>query len=313
MQINTSLIFLSVLILTQCSLKDGSQKTISKLTYIDVQGHRGCRGLLPENTIPAFLKAMELGVTTLELDLVISKDKKVIVSHEPFFNNDITTLADGSHLTQSNERKHNIYTLTRNELKAYDVGLKKHPKFSSQVNLAASKPTLEELVDAVRKKSKELNKPLPFFNVEIKRVPVQDGEYHPDAHNFAQLVIDIIHKTTITDHTYIQSFDIESLEASKKIDDSIPLVLLIANEQTVQQNLNKLSFKPDIYSPYFQLVNRETIKLCREKNIKLIPWTVNKKEDMLNLLELGVDGIISDYPDLLIKTVTESGFKVKKR
>ena len=98
----------------------------------DYQGHRGCRGLMPENTIPAFLKAIELHVTTLEIDVVITKDKQVIISHEPFFNHEITTKPDGSFIDEKDEQTYNIYKMTFAETKRYDVGLKPHPRFSQQ-------------------------------------------------------------------------------------------------------------------------------------------------------------------------------------
>lgn len=286
---------------------------MGKKKSIDVQGHRGCRGLLPENTIPAFMKAMELGVTTLELDLVISKDNEVVISHEPFFNHEITTLKNGKHIKKKNERKHNIYKLNRKELKNYDVGLKSHPKFKKQKNIPAIKPTLKELAVEVRKKAKELNVAVPFFNVEIKRVPEQDGDFHPGAHDFARLVLNAIYEGKIDKVTYVQSFDVASLEEVRKIDATIPLVYLIANKDSMKKNLKKLSFTPEVYSPYFKLVNKDMVKLCQKKKMKLIPWTVNSEKDIKKQLKLGVDGIISDYPDLLLKIVKKSSaYKVQQ-
>src|SRR5580765_2886505 len=98
----------------------------------DVEGHRGCRGLMPENTIPAMLKAIDLGVTTLEMDIVITKDSQVIVSHEPFFNHEITTKPDGSFVTEGEEHSLNIYNMSYTETQQFDVGLKTHPRFPEQ-------------------------------------------------------------------------------------------------------------------------------------------------------------------------------------
>jgi len=283
------------------------------IKQIDVQGHRGCRGLLPENTIPAFMKAMELGVTTLELDLVISKDKQVIISHEPFFNHEISSL-NGKKIRKREEKSHNIYNLTREELKAYDVGLNTHKRFPEQQNIPAEKPTLVELAKAVHQKSKALGQTLPYFNVEIKRVPEQDGTFHPSAQEFAELVIKAIYTGGIEKVTYIQSFDPASLEASRKIDKTIPLVFLIANKDGNEKNLKKLSFTPEVYSPYYKLVNEKMVSFCKENKMKLIPWTVNEKKEMMDMMELGVDGIISDYPDLLLEVVTETlGYEVLKQ
>ena len=181
---------------TRITSKMDSPKNTSGVKKIDVQGHRGCRGLMPENTIPAFMKAMELGVSTLELDLVISKDRQVIVSHEPFFNHEISSI-DGKRITEEAEKTHNIYQLTREELTKYDVGLMSHQRFPDQKNIPAQKPTLVELATAVHEKCKTLKIPLPYFNVEIKRVPEQDNIFHPEAKEFAELVIAAIYKLSL--------------------------------------------------------------------------------------------------------------------
>src|SRR6188474_3759231 len=98
----------------------------------DIQGHRGCRGLMPENTIPAMIKALDLGVTTLEMDVVISKDNKVVVSHEPWFESEITTKPDGSFIKPGEAMQYNIFQMSYDEVLKYDVGMKTHPRFPQQ-------------------------------------------------------------------------------------------------------------------------------------------------------------------------------------
>src|SRR5215218_6256489 len=112
----------------------------SSLAVFDKQGHRGCRGLMPENTIPAMIKALELGVTTLEMDAVITKDKQVILSHEPFFNHEIATQPDGKPIMAAEERNFNIYRMTYFETQQFDVGMKPHPRFLQQQRIPAKKP-----------------------------------------------------------------------------------------------------------------------------------------------------------------------------
>src|SRR5205085_9174232 len=114
----------------------------------DKQGHRGCRGLMPENTIPAMLKALDLGVTTLELDIVFTKDSVAILSHEPFFNHEITTKPDGSFIEEKEERNYNIFKMSFAETQQYDVGLNTHPRFPQQQKIAAHKPSLAQLYDS---------------------------------------------------------------------------------------------------------------------------------------------------------------------
>lgn len=296
---NRICIFL-VLILASCS----TDKMNKNIIYIDVQGHRGCRGLLPENTIDAFMKALELGVTTLEMDLVISKDKQVVVSHEPFFNHEISTDPDGLEITADQQLEHNIYKLDYEDIQTYDVGLKPHSKFPEQKSQKAFKPLFKDVVAAAEAKAKILNRPLPLYNVEIKRTPKGDDEYHPDAIEFAQLVVSAVQKTGIKDRIYIQSFDIESLQVAKKLDSTIKLVLLIQNMDSPESNIEKLGFTPEVYSPYFKLVNTDLVSLCKKRGIKLIPWTVNEVEDLNKMIMIGVDGIITDYPNRLVEVLS---------
>ena len=115
----------------------------------DLEGHRGCRGLMPENTIPAMLKAIDLNVNTLEMDVVITADKKVILSHEPFFSHEITTLPGGDTIEAKNEWQYNIFHMTYDSVKQYDVGLRPHPRFPAQQKMKVVKPLLADLIDAV--------------------------------------------------------------------------------------------------------------------------------------------------------------------
>ncbi|HYO20902.1 MAG TPA: glycerophosphodiester phosphodiesterase family protein, partial [Flavisolibacter sp.] len=110
------------------------------ISTFDKQGHRGCRGLMPENTIAAMKKAIDLGVTTLEMDVVITADEKVVLSHEPFFNHEITTKPDGSYVKEAEEKTLNIYQMTYDRVKSFDIGLKPHPRFPQQQKLPAVKP-----------------------------------------------------------------------------------------------------------------------------------------------------------------------------
>ena len=293
--------FIYFIVLTLISCSTSRMKKNTK--QIDVQGHRGCRGILPENTLIAFEKALQLGVTTLEMDLVISKDKEVIVSHEPFFNHEISTAPDGKEITTENQLDHNIYKLNAAEIKAYDVGLRSHSRFPDQANQKAAKPLFKEVLEKSERLSKELNRPLPYYNVEIKRKPDADNLFHPTAEEFATLVVNTIQNSGFKERIYIQSFDIESLKVSKRLDPEIKLVLLIENMDSPQSNLAKLGFTPVVYSPYYKLVDNALVDYCKEKDMKLIPWTVNEVNDMDLMLELGVDGIITDFPDKLINKI----------
>ena len=139
------------------------------MKHFDVQGHRGCRGLYPENTIPAFLHAIDLGVNTLEFDAVISKDKEVIISHEPFMSHWICLDNEGKTIEESEEMNHNLYQLSYEEIKSYDCGVKEDSRYPGRKNISVFKPSLKDVVIAVNNKLEELNKDYVYYNIEIKR------------------------------------------------------------------------------------------------------------------------------------------------
>ena len=284
--------------LTSCKTKSNNMQL-----NIDIQGHRGCRGLRPENTITAFEKAIDLGVNTLELDVVVNKFGDVIVSHEPFFNHEIATGPNGEEITEENEKEHNMYPLTKSEIQAYDVGLKSHPRFPEQKKMKVVKPSLAEMVEYIEAYVKKENYPLPEYNIEIKRVKENDEVYHPKMSDFADAVCNEIINLGIADRATVQCFDIESLQYVKEKFPNLRLVLLIMNMNSFQKNLDDLGFLPWAYSPYFELVTEELITFGKEKNMKVIPWTVNDVKDISKMIKMGVDGIISDYPDRVVELV----------
>lgn len=284
----------------------------NKKVRLNIQGHRGCRGLMPENTIEGFIKAVELGVTTLELDVVVSKDSKLIVSHEAFFNYEITTPPNNLIITEANQKDFNIFQMTYDEISTFDVGLKIHPKFPLQSKIKTCKPTLSMIVDAVEQYIKTNHLDPVWYNIEIKHEKSQDNLYNPTSEVFTQLVYDEVVRLGIAKKCNIQSFDPDCLNILHKIDSSIETALLVGNLDSFLQNLNQLTFKPDIYSPHFSLVNDQLLDYCKKNKIKLIPWTVNEEADILRLIQLGVDGIISDYPDKVIELYEGSGYKSNK-
>ena len=267
----------------------------------DWQGHRGCRGLLPENSIPAFLKALELGVTTLELDLAVSSDSQLIVSHEPWMNPDICMKADGSAVEKSEAESLLIWKMSVEEIQKCDCGSRGNPRFKDQKAMRTVKPTLRQVVEAVRKQADFLRKPMPFFNIEIKSQPDFDEKRTPSVLSFARLVFEEINALKIAKQSCIQSFDPRSLEAIHQLNPNQTTALLVENINGLSKNLKRLSFSPTIYSPYFLLISKKTVDSCHARNIKIIPWTVNEVSDIKAIVKMGVDGIITDYPDRVFR------------
>lgn len=261
----------------------------------DWQGHRGCRGLRPENTIPAFVHALQYPeITTLELDLAVSKDGQLVVSHEPWFNASICSLPGGDTMNKTEGERLLIYEKTVGEIRVYDCGGKGNPRFPEQVKTPAYKPTLREVVEAVRAADR---KRLIRWNIEIKSQPGWDGVRTPPIEQFTALVVAELRALGIAESSTIQSFDVRPLQILHRTDPDLRLALLIENAWGVKKNLKKLGFTPQIYSPYYMTVSGNMVKKCHEKGMKIIPWTVNDVPAMQKLIAIGVDGIITDYPN----------------
>jgi glycerophosphoryl diester phosphodiesterase len=266
----------------------------------DKEGHRGCRGLMPENTIPAMLKAIDLGVSTLEMDASISKDRKVFLSHEPFFNHEITTKPDGSFIEAAAEKGFNMFEMNYAEIQKYDVGLKPHPRFPQQQRIAAFKPLLSQIFDTVQSYCLQKNLPIPQFNIETKTNAKTDGLFHPGPEEFVDLLVAVIQSEKMEGHVIIQSFDIRTLQYLHQKYPIFKTALLIEDfdKKPFALQLRDLGFIPTIYSPAHVLVTDLLVKQCRDAGIQIIPWTVNDLSRMQILKKMGVHGIISDFPDL---------------
>ena len=266
----------------------------------DKQGHRGCRGLMPENTIPAMINAVGMGVTTLEMDISISKDKKVFLSHEPFFNHEITTKPDGGFIAEKDERTFNMYQMNYDDIIKYDVGMKPHPRFPDQQKIKAVKPLLADVFKAVKEYMMTAKRPFPFYNIETKSLPAGDNKYHPLPGEFVELLMKVIKENEMEDYVIIQSFDFRTLQYLHKNYPKIKTAMLVEadNNNSFRKQIKDIGFTPDIYSPDFLLVTPDLIKNCHDLNIKIIPWTVNDKNKLEELKKMGVDGIITDFPNL---------------
>ncbi|HVK97346.1 MAG TPA: glycerophosphodiester phosphodiesterase family protein [Flavisolibacter sp.] len=278
-----------------------SPKKIGNFNSItfDKQGHRGSRGLMPENTIPAMLKAIDLDVTTLEMDVVISKDNKVVVSHDPHFHENITTTPDGKYLTKAQGASILLFHINYDSIRKYDVGLKPHPDYPRQEKIAVYKPLLNELIAATEAYARQKGKTL-FYNIEIKSKPENYGKKQPQVEEFVSLAVDVITRGGILNRTTVQSFDFIALQALHNKYPRIRSSMLIESfdKRNLDEQLSELGYTPEVYSPHFSLVTAQLIQQCHSKNMKVIPWTVNSLDEMKRLKQMGVDGIITDYPDL---------------
>jgi glycerophosphoryl diester phosphodiesterase len=292
---------------------------------IDLQGHRGARGLLPENTLPAFQRALELGVTTLELDVGMTKDGVLVISHDPYLNPDITRDASGRFLEQ---RGPTIHSLAWAELQAYDVGRIKPGteyarQFPDQLPVDGTRmPRLSDLFDLVKRSGDASVR----FDIETKLSPDRPGET-PLPEPFARALVEEIRKAGLAGRSTIQSFDWRTLQVAQKIAPEIATAYL-----TVQRRFDNVGAgRPDgsnwtagfqhrdhgsvprmikaagggTWSAYFGDLDAQNVKEAQSLGLKVLAWTVNDPAQMARLLDMGVDGLITDRPDLARKLLEE--------
>jgi glycerophosphoryl diester phosphodiesterase len=297
---------------------------------LDVQAHRGGMALLPENTIPAMLNAVKLGCKTLELDVVISQDGKVVVSHDPYMSAAFMSKPDGTEVIKSEEKNLSIYQMPYDTVKSYSSGLRPHPMFPNQQKLKTHKPLLSDLIDSVENYVKK-NKLKPvFYNIETKSSPMGDGKYHPFPDVFVEKLMAVVNQKNIQNRLTIQSFDVRTLKILHQTSPKVKLSLLVqgkmnlteeqlrkygltekevadyfkqmnAKKGGMEEELANLGFVPDIYSPYFSGVDEQMVQKAHQKKMLILPWTVDKEEDMISLAKMGVDGIITNSPDIMIR------------
>jgi len=262
-------------------------------------GHRGCRGLLPENSIPAFLRAVEIGVDSIEMDVVISRDKKVVVAHEPWMPAAICRKPNGAKILEVNERAHNLYRMKYREIKQYNCGIR-DPRFPEQEEMQVHRPLLSEVIEQVESFTKFKGLPPVDYSVELKCEKETDKVFHPNAKKFARKVVKVLKKYGIEERTLIQSFDRRVLRRLNRKHPAIHCSYLKDRTPTdLEAELRGLGFIPSILGLRHDQVTEEVVRICEKNGMKVIPWTVNEIDDMVAVLKKGAHGIITDYPNRL--------------
>lgn len=264
----------------------------------DLQGHRGARGLLPENTLPGFRKALELGVVTLEMDVVVSKDHHVVVSHDPWMSGTVCSLPTGAPVPIQNERDYRIYDMLYEEVRQFDCGRRRHPAFPRQQPQAAVKPLLRDVIQDAEGYADDLQRPKPFYNIETKSERAWEDTFHPEPERFTRLVFDVLAEQDVLGRSILQSFDGRTLQVGRTLSDRWRLSLLTTDGLDLGMHVDMLGFVPDIYSPDYHFVDAAIIDEAHDRGMTVLPWTVNTLEEMQHLKSLGVDGVITDYPDV---------------
>ncbi len=302
----------------------------SPANAFDIQGHRGARGLWPENTLPAFAAALGIGVTTLELDTGVTRDGVVVISHDRFLNPKLARDGTGKYLTGPGPL---IHDLTWPELQLYDVG-RLNPadaaaqQFNRQKPVDGTRlPSLAQLFELVRRAGNDQVR----FNIETKLSPLAPRDT-PGPEDFAHALIDVVRASGMARRTMIQSFDWRTLQVVQRVAPEIETVYLSA-QQPWEDTINASSPAASpwtagfslhqyggsvpraiaaaggaVWSPFHGDLNQANIAEARALGLRIVPWTVNDATAMTRLIELGVDGLISDYPDVLRKVVQARGW-----
>lgn len=288
-------------ILISCENKQQQRPAVNEAFPVFFkEGHRGTRGLMPENTIPSMKRAIDEGANVIEVDVHVSKDKQVVVAHDPYINPVFSRMPDGSEIPEEDAKKYILYQMNYEDIRKFDVGTKEHKDFPRQQKMRTYIPLLSELIDSVEQYTAEKGLPGIIYNIEVKSKPDQDGYYQPEPAELIKLVMDVVSQKNIGTRFYVQSFDIRQIQEVHKNYPHVSTGFLTSDKKaTLEENLEAIGFLPTIYSPNYKMATPELVKKCQELGMKFIPWTVNTSEEIQQLVDMGVDGIITDYPDLL--------------
>ena len=286
--------------ISACSVNKNTKVNQTEFPSFSAEAHRGGRGLVPENTILAMKDAMSYpAVTTLEMDTHITKDGKVVVIHDDYLSPGFMLTPEGKEIPASDAKKYNVFKMDYNQLKTFDIGTKFHKDFPQQKKVKTYLPLLADLIDSVQNDIKAKNRKQYFYNIETKCSAKGDGVTNPTPDVFVKLLMDVIKSKKIEQYVVIQSFDKRTIQIINKEYPNIKTSFLVSNKKTYEENIADLGYKPFILSPAYKMVNAEMMKKAHADGVKVVPWTVNTAEEIAALKALGVDGIISDYTNLL--------------
>jgi len=264
--------------------------TVNAAPRILVHGHRGARAIYPENTLPAFEYAIKIGADVLEMDVAVTKDDVLVISHDPHINPEI---CKGPHPGIA------IHQLTLTELHEYDCGALKNPHFPKQQPVPGTRiPTLDEVLNLSRGNRVE-------FNIETKSFP-DHPELTPPPDVFARMLLDVIRRHKLESRAIVQSFDFRTLHAMKRLASNIRLSALWEGAARPFVDIAREG-DAAIISPLFKLVTPQQVKAAHEAKIQVVPWTADTPTDWQMLIDAGVDAIITDDPAALIAYLKEKG------
>lgn len=259
-----------------------------------IYAHRGFRGLMPENTIPAMINALHQGADVLEMDIAFTADKQAVLSHDPWLDYLITLDAKGQAIAAGKGLA--IYEMTYAELRSYDVGSKQHPDFPQQQNFPTYIPRLADMIDSVEKHVALHKLPKPWYSIETKTSKSRDNVAQPAPEEFVSLLMAVLTEKGMLDRVIIQSFDERTLEI---VHSNYPKVITMINinKGSLEENLARFTFQPDFYAPIPELIDEELLVKLRKKGMRIIGGNTNDEKQIMRIKALGVQSYCTDYPE----------------
>ncbi len=270
-----------------------------------IVGHRGSRGLEPENTLKAFQKALQLGARGLEMDLFITKDGEVVVTHDATISPDLCIRKNSQPNPEQDRQRLRIYDLLLEEIKPYDCGSEPNPDFPEQENSEAHIPLLSEVVRQASNFGGAGEEPVQLF-IEFKSDIATDGINHPAPQFFVRHTLEVLEKQNALDHTILLSFDKRCLQEARRQQPEIQIGMSFEHPAELEEELDQLGFLPNVLCPLHRELNNELLGFAQKNGLAVVPWTVNEEEDIRRMINLGVDGLITDYPNRVRNLIEES-------
>lgn len=271
--------------------------TVTSDQCFDIQAHRGGAGYYPENTVTAFINAEDIGVNTLEMDLQVTSDGKVVVNHDAYMNARYSIRPDGSQIS-AHDPKEYIYTMPYDEVRKYEVGMTKTDRWPDQKKVSEHRPLVSDVIDTCEAHAAAKGYSPMRYNIEIKsRAGEGEGKNWPEYHEFADKCMEVLLSKGLGDRLLVQCFDVRTLKYLHEKYPQVRLAYLVENDEKFDEAIEGLGFTPDVYSPEYDMVDDVLVKACHDKGIKIVPWTVDDPTAIKAMYDYKVDGIISNYPE----------------